>query len=399
MSEPQQEPAAEGERDSITKQLQRRGITLSTWRSLKNMHPGAVEDSVLLFYDYCHARKLDALKKPASIVPMHVEVPVRQPDGSVRKVRQWKDVVLPGIGELRITAHRTGEYVGLSAPEWGPQEDFMGITAPAWCRMTAQRVIGGRVCSFSAEVYFAEACGVKKAGTNNQTGETWPARVNEMWTKRPRGQLSKCGEAAVLRMTFPEELGNESTADELAGQDDAVIDGVATDVTSRAHSAEDLTERFTTQKQAAIEQQGASADTAGLKLAQAIATADPVELIVTSTEPLKTKDEPTPTTDGSAKAREAPSPLESDEEIAKAIAESDVREPGSDDDAPEGPLPDNLMASFRTRIKESKQAPQLNPIVGDINKAFQGGAITANEAQELKKEVIEQIKALQPKRK
>jgi hypothetical protein len=41
---------------------------------------------------------------------------------------------------------------------------------------------------------------------------------NEMWQSRPEGQIEKCAEAAALRKAFPEELGNELTAEEMAGR-------------------------------------------------------------------------------------------------------------------------------------------------------------------------------------
>jgi hypothetical protein len=40
---------------------------------------------------------------------------------------------------------------------------------------------------------------------------------NEMWQKRPRSQLIKCGKAAALRAAFPEEAG-EYTAEEMEGK-------------------------------------------------------------------------------------------------------------------------------------------------------------------------------------
>jgi hypothetical protein len=60
----------------------------------------------------------------------------------------------------------------------------------------------------------------------------WRAEVpNEMWQKRPKGQLLKCAKAASLRAAFPEEAGY--TAEEMEGKaieghapvDGAVIEG------------------------------------------------------------------------------------------------------------------------------------------------------------------------------
>jgi hypothetical protein len=41
---------------------------------------------------------------------------------------------------------------------------------------------------------------------------------NSMWAKRTRGQIEKCAEAGALRKAFPEELGNEYSAEEMEGQ-------------------------------------------------------------------------------------------------------------------------------------------------------------------------------------
>ena len=46
-----------------------------------------------------------------------------------------------------------------------------------------------------------------------------------MWANRPVGQLEKCAEAGALRRAFPEEIGNDLTAEEMAGQ--RIIDGAA----------------------------------------------------------------------------------------------------------------------------------------------------------------------------
>ncbi len=88
----------------------RRGITEAQWRTLaNNLFPGAASSSVLMVWDYCAARGLDPMKKPCHIVPMEVKDAKTGSYG-------WRDVVMPGIYEYRITAHRTGEYHGHTEP-------------------------------------------------------------------------------------------------------------------------------------------------------------------------------------------------------------------------------------------------------------------------------------------
>ncbi len=179
----------------------RRGITEWQWRTLMNsLFPGAKGESVLLVWDYCLSRKLDPMKKPCHIVPMEVKVGERY---------EWRDVVMPGIYELRTTAQRTGDYLGHSKPEYGPEIDVAGIKAPAWCDMTIYRYnreIKEKV-PFPVHVLFAEVVATKRDG-----------KANARWSKAPVQMLTKCAEAAGLREGFPDEIGGEHTDDEMDGQ-------------------------------------------------------------------------------------------------------------------------------------------------------------------------------------
>ena len=73
-----------------------------------SLYPGASPESIGMVLAYCKAAGLDPLQKPVHIVPMW--------DG---KARQMRDVVMPGIGLYRIQAARTGEYAGVTEPEFG----------------------------------------------------------------------------------------------------------------------------------------------------------------------------------------------------------------------------------------------------------------------------------------
>lgn len=201
--------------------LASRELTLEQWRVLKEIvWPGAETDSaILMAYDYCKARNLDPFKRPIHIVSMYS-----------RRHGKMVETIWPGISELRTTASRTGEYVGCGAPEWGPfsekkfewQEDVWEnkrkitvtksktITFPEYCRITVKRRHkSGHISDYTAEVYWEEAY-----ATVNRFSDA----PNEMWRKRPRGQVAKCTEAAAIRMAFPEEVGNDLTAEEMEGQ-------------------------------------------------------------------------------------------------------------------------------------------------------------------------------------
>ena len=183
---------------NIQAALTERNIDTAVWTTLQNsVFPGAKDESILLAVDYCKARKLDILKKPCHIVPMSVT------DAKTGN-KNWRDVIMPGIYEQRITAFRTGQMAGQDEPVFGDTITFRGIEAPEWCRVTVYRFINNERCAFSHTEYFSEACATTKEG-----------KPNSMWSKRPRGQLAKCAEAGALRKAFPDELGGVITADEV----------------------------------------------------------------------------------------------------------------------------------------------------------------------------------------
>ena len=183
---------------NIQTALTERNIDTAVWTTLQNsVFPGAKDESILLAIDYCKARKLDILKKPCHIVPMSVT------DAKTGN-KNWRDVIMPGIYEHRITAFRTGQMAGQDEPVFGDTVTFRGIEAPEWCRVTVYRFINNERCAFSHTEYFSEACATTKEG-----------KPNSMWSKRPRGQLAKCAEAGALRKAFPDELGGVITADEV----------------------------------------------------------------------------------------------------------------------------------------------------------------------------------------
>ncbi len=167
-----------------------------------SFYPEASPESVRLVLGYCRAANLDPMKKPVHIVPMWN-----------RQSKSMKDVVMPGIGLYRIEAARTGEYIGKSEPEFGPditrKLSGVEVTFPSWCRMTVQRLVQGRVCDYTAKEFWLE---------NYATAGKESEAPNTMWKKRPYAQLAKCAESQVLRMAFPEQTGGTNTADEMEGK-------------------------------------------------------------------------------------------------------------------------------------------------------------------------------------
>lgn len=174
-----------------------------------SLYPGASDGSVDMVLSYCRAAGLDPMQKPVHIVPMW--------DG---KAKQMRDVIMPGIGLYRTNAARTGEFAGISEPEFGPMvTEPLGLrefTFPEWCKVTVYRQLrSGHVAEFVAVEYWVENYAIKGGKDQDQS-------PNAMWSKRARGQLAKCAQAQALRMAFPEAVGSVPTADEMEGK---AIDG------------------------------------------------------------------------------------------------------------------------------------------------------------------------------
>lgn len=169
-----------------------------------SLYPGATDDSVRMVIAYCQATQLDPMQKPVHIVPMW--------DG---KLRTMRDVIMPGVGLYRTQAARTGEYAGVSEPEYGDDVaetlDGQEIIYPSWCRVTVKRQLSdGTIAEFTAVERWKENYAMKG-------GKEKSIAPNAMWIKRPYGQLAKCAEAQALRKAFP-EVGAQPTADEMEGK-------------------------------------------------------------------------------------------------------------------------------------------------------------------------------------
>lgn len=196
------------------------GIDNIRWKVLiDTVYPAAKSvDAIAMALSYCKQRNLDPFKRPVHIVPMW---------SSEKKV--YIETVWPGISELRTTATRTGEYAGCDAAEFGPtiRREFKGVVEvwenkqrvdreitvtvefPEWCQITVRRIIRNQVVTFvGPKAYWLES--YAKRGKADVP--------NDMWCKRPFGQIEKCAEAGALRRAFPEEIGNEYTAEEMEGQ-------------------------------------------------------------------------------------------------------------------------------------------------------------------------------------
>lgn len=185
------------------------GIDRTDWTAIVEViFPNATNvNSVLMALAYMRARKLDVMKRPVHIV-------------SVWSTSQncMVDTIWPGIGELRTTAFRTGEYAGKEETALGPmvekQVGSKAITFPEWAQVTVYRMVRGVKAAFAGpKVYWLETYATVKR--NDDT-------PNQMWSDRPIGQLDKCAEAAALRTAFPEEIGGDLIPEEVRHDKDLV---------------------------------------------------------------------------------------------------------------------------------------------------------------------------------
>lgn len=172
-----------------------------------SVYPGARRESALMVLAYCKAAGLDPMQKPVHIVPMSVK------DAKTGN-NEWRDVVMPGIGLYRIQASRTGTFLGITEPEFGPtisgKMGGVSVEYPEWCRVTVRRqMANGQVAEFTAKEFWIE---------NYATAGRDKPEPNAMWKRRPFGQLAKCAEAQALRKAFP-EVGQQTTAEEMEGKE------------------------------------------------------------------------------------------------------------------------------------------------------------------------------------
>jgi hypothetical protein len=145
---------------------ERFGIDRAGWKALvEAIYPNAEKaDAIVMALSYCRARNLDPFKRPVHIVPMWSSV-----------AGKMIETVWPGISELRTTAFRTGQYAGMSEPDFGAmiertfkgkagrgksrgQERSITLLFPEWCRVTITRELNGKERSFvGPKVYWLEA--------------------------------------------------------------------------------------------------------------------------------------------------------------------------------------------------------------------------------------------------
>lgn len=199
------------------------GIDEGRWKALTDaIFPAArTVDGVMLAIAYAKARNLDIFKRVVHVVPMWNST-----------LGQEVDTVWPGIGELRTTASRTTAWAGNdecvfglpqtkgfeakreraargNQPATAVREACDAFTWPEWAQITVYKMVQGVRCAF---------VGPKVRFTETFSGVKGLRVPNDRWQQAPYQMLEKCAEAAALRRAFPEELGDQWTAEEMEGK-------------------------------------------------------------------------------------------------------------------------------------------------------------------------------------
>jgi len=167
-------------------------------------------EAILLALAYCKKRGLDPMKHAVNIVSMWNST-----------LGKEIETVWPSINEVQVTAARTGAWAGMDPPQWGPDttQTFSGrkrvrgqwvdaevtLKYPEWCSVVVYRLVDNQRVSFVEPVYWLETYGRVGGGE----------LPNDMWARRPRGQLLKVAKAMSLRAAFPEEA--DYSDEEMAG--------------------------------------------------------------------------------------------------------------------------------------------------------------------------------------
>jgi phage recombination protein Bet len=133
--------------------------------------------------------------------------PTWDPDA---RTRIPKLTIQTGIDGYRLTAERTGKYLGQRGPEWcGPD----GVWRDVW--LSKQPPAAARV--FVLKAGCEPFPGLARYDAYVQT--TKEGGPNSMWQKMGAEQLAKCAEALALRKAFPMELAGTYTSEEMAQAD------------------------------------------------------------------------------------------------------------------------------------------------------------------------------------
>lgn len=169
---------------------------------IKNMFcKDSTDDELKLFLHACQRTGLDPFMKQ-----IHA---LKRWDNNLKKSILS---IQTGIDGYRLIAERTGKYMPGPEPTFAYDEKGRLISSTAYIKKMDSK---GEWHIIAATAFYDEYVAKTKDGS-----------PNSMWASRPRGQLSKCAEALVLRKGFPADLSGIYTHDEMQ-QADNIIQPIA----------------------------------------------------------------------------------------------------------------------------------------------------------------------------
>lgn len=161
---------------------------------LKNtLADGLSDDEFKLYVAVCNRTRLDPFAKQIHAVK-----------------RGGKLVIQTGIDGFRLTAQRSGEYEGQTAPEWCSTD---GVWLDVWTDDKPPHAarVGIYRKGFREPVY---GVALYRGYVQRHNGEPMLR-----WASDPAGMLAKCAEALAIRKAFPQELSGLYADVEMAQAD------------------------------------------------------------------------------------------------------------------------------------------------------------------------------------
>lgn len=121
------------------------------------------------------------------------------------ELRRNAMTIQTGIDGFRLIAERTGRYAPSREPTYIYDKEGKLISATAYIK---KQTADGTWHEVSATAFYSEYVQTTKDGS-----------PTSFWRKMPHLMLAKCAEALVLRKSFPAELSNIYTSDEMSQAD------------------------------------------------------------------------------------------------------------------------------------------------------------------------------------